>query len=365
MRTVKWNAFLSCLCVFAAALGGLAPSARADVTIDQGASVLIFPKVRADATFDTTIQIANTGNYLVVAHCFYVNASGSQCQETDFTILLTKQQPTVWLASSGRPYGLYGGLTPGKIPPMGTSFIGELKCIETDLSGAPVTGNHLKGEATLTALYDGVDQWTGLQVTAGDVSKYNALGIVGNPAATASNPVTLDGGATYAACPGKQILNFLPTGAPDPVDTSSPQNSENYNELTLVTCHEDFENQKWPTVTVQFLIFNSYEQRFSASTSFSCFLDTELTAIDVPSRNNYFNTSVFGVGVLQTNAAQVEITPVPYSDGTSTAVVGLGERVLRHPVGAGPVSTRAIGNLFTQGDLVANPPDEIRMPTGF
>ncbi|MBP1687397.1 MAG: hypothetical protein H6Q33_3540 [Deltaproteobacteria bacterium] len=358
MRTVKWNAFLSCLCVLAAALGGLAASVRADVTIDKGASVLIFPKVRADGTFETTIQIANTGNSLVVAKCFYVNASGSQCQETDFTILLTKQQPTVWVVGSGRPYGYYGGIQPGAIPPMGNSFIGELKCIETDLTGAPVTGNHLKGETTIEAVRTGVDSKTGLQVTIGDVTKHNALGILGNPAATASNPVTLDGGATYAACPGKQILNFLPTGSSDPL---SPATTRNYNELTLVTCQEDFENQLWPTVVVQFLVFNSYEQRFSASTSVKCFLNTELTAIDVPSRQNYFNTSVFGVGVLQTNEAQVEITPVPYSNGTSTAVAGVGERIL---VQAG-TATRAGINLHTDGDLVAVPPDQIRMPTGF
>lgn len=358
MRTVKWNAFLSCLCILAAAMGGWAASARADVTIDKGASVIVFPKVRADGTFDTIIQVANTGNSLVVAKCFYVNAvkaATGVCQETDFTILLTKQQPTVWLATSGRPYGQYGGIAPGAIPPMGTSFIGELKCIETDLTGAPVTGNHLKGEATLKAVRTGTDASTGLWVTAGDVAKHNALGIVGNPAATASNPLTLDGGATYAACPAKQILNFFPSGSDDLVVPSG----QNFNELTLVTCSEDFENQIWPWVTVQFLIFNSYEQRFSASTSFNCFLNKELTAIDVPSQGNPVNTSVFGVGVLQTDAAQVEITPVPPADNGNPAVIGLGERVLESLVGP---STRAGSNLFTKGDL---PGDQIRMPTGF
>src|SRR5574340_547403 len=127
MRTVKWNAFLSGLCGFAVALGGVAASARADVTVDKGASILVFPKVVADASFDTIIQIANTGNTMVAAHCFYVNNSSGQCQETDFDIFLTKQQPTHWQVSVGRPsltgLGLSendAGLTPGHVPPVGS-----------------------------------------------------------------------------------------------------------------------------------------------------------------------------------------------------------------------------------------------------
>jgi hypothetical protein len=357
MRTVKWNAFLSCLCVLAAALGGLAASARADVTIDKGASVLIFPKVRADGTFDTTIQIANTGNSLVVAKCFYVNASGGKCQETDFTIMLTKQQPTHWVVSTGRLY-TEPGIFLGKVPPMGNSFIGELKCIESDLFGSPVTGNHLKGEATIVALANTAPPLgpRSLPTTEGDVSKYNALGIVGNPAATASNPLLLDGGTTYAACPRKQMLNFFTTGSADPV---VPAGTQNFTELTLVTCSEDFENQLWPFVTVQFLVFNSYEQRFSGSTSFQCFLNTELTVIDVPSTTSYATTSIFGRGVLQTDVAQVEITPVPRGDGTNPAVAGVAERILTQNATA---ATRAATNLHTKGDLAG---DTLRLPTGF
>ena len=47
----------------------------ADVTTEKGASILVFPKVQANSTFDTVIQIANTGNSMLHAHCFYVDAS--------------------------------------------------------------------------------------------------------------------------------------------------------------------------------------------------------------------------------------------------------------------------------------------------
>lgn len=350
---VKWNAFLSCLCGLAVAMGGVAASARADVTIEKGASVLIFPKVRSDANFDTIIQIANTGNSLVVAKCFYVNATGGTCQETDFTIMLSKQQPTHWTVSFGRLFS-DPGIGPGKIPPMGPSFIGELKCIETDLFGSPVTGNHLKGEATIVATTTNTAARPWGSTTAGDVSKYNAIGIVGNPGATATNPLLLDGGTTYAACPAKQILNFFPSGSASVV-AGTPTS---YTELTLVPCTEDLENQLFSNVTVQFLTFNGYEQRFSASTTVRCFLNTELTAIDVPSDGTTANlTSVFSFGVLQTPAAQVEITPV----GTTGSVVGVAERVAIYPANY----SRAATNLHTQGDFVAVPPEKITMPAAF
>ena len=36
------------------------------------------------------------------------------------------------------------------VPATGTDFVGELKCYQTTSDGAPVAGNSLKGEATLT-----------------------------------------------------------------------------------------------------------------------------------------------------------------------------------------------------------------------
>ena len=84
------------------------------VTTEQSASILVFPKVIADGTRDTIIQITNTSNNMRHAHCFYVNGAptipglppGSLnpplCTETDFDIWLTRQQPTHWVVSTGR-----------------------------------------------------------------------------------------------------------------------------------------------------------------------------------------------------------------------------------------------------------------------
>src|SRR5215831_7158406 len=71
MRSVKGKALLlPALLVWAT----LCPPARADVTVEQGASILVFPKIIADGTRDTVVQIANLSNDLVFARCFYVNA---------------------------------------------------------------------------------------------------------------------------------------------------------------------------------------------------------------------------------------------------------------------------------------------------
>ena len=88
-------------------------------------------------------------------------------QEVDFDIFLTKQQPTHWQASLGRlpnpsdqpcdrntgNYDCDGaGLDPGRVPPVASfPFQGELRCIEVDQSGAPISGNHLKGEGTIVS----------------------------------------------------------------------------------------------------------------------------------------------------------------------------------------------------------------------
>jgi len=346
---VKWNAFLSGLCGIALVVGGLAGSACADVTTEKGASVLIFPRVVANGQFDTIIQIANTGNSPVQAQCFYVNGSlrntlsgapcnapsatcAPICQETDFIISLTKQQPTHWLVSTGRRVNLRAGFgtdgagfPPGLVPPV-SDFEGELKCVEISESGSPITGNHLKGEATVTLVNEAAQG-----DAVGDVAKYNAIGILGNPDKQPTNPLLLDG-VNYAACPAKLTLNNFST------------NSATTTELTLVPCSEDFENQVAGQVTVQFLVTNEFEERFSTSTTVSCYLSTELTKID----------SVFSELVLGSPVAQTEITPAANNGG----VIGVSMLRVVHEGAA----ARAAYNLHTQGDLIpAKGPDQIRL----
>jgi len=311
-------------------LGVVAKPAIAAVTTEQSASILVFPKVIADGTRDTIIQITNTSNNMRHAHCFYVNgaltnpdlppsqANPPLCVETDFDIWLTKQQPTHWVVSKGRkdfpgeatcrgsatnsdkncdpsttgnPTATNStpadccdaGADPGFVPPVVDDFVGELKCIETDETGAPVGGNALKGEATLE------------DKASGDVSKYNAIGLKGFDNNNMDGVLCIgDGtcagstsGKEYEGCPQTWILDSPSIGAPDPVveqqgfcEAATSCTSSVTTNLTVVPCTEDLENQVFPPTLLQFQITNEFEQTFSASTTIGCFGSFTLTDVN-------------------------------------------------------------------------------------
>ena len=166
MRMVNRNRGL--LMVGAAALGvcalvNVASANPSDVTTEKGGSIIVFPKVVWDGTRDTIIQIANINNLPAQARCFYIDGGPLNpnlppgptnprlWNETDFSIFLTKQQPTQWVASKGRRVGFDSfktagyGLDPGLIPPVRKGFTGELKCVQVDDSEVPLRSNQLKG----------------------------------------------------------------------------------------------------------------------------------------------------------------------------------------------------------------------------
>ena len=331
------------------------------VTTEQSASILVFPKVIADGSRDTIIQITNTSNNMQHAHCLYVNGAPTTpglppgllnpplCTEIDFDIWLTRQQPTHWVVSTGRLYNpgdssctastkccaLTGGscpgdtdvsgsddadccdagFDPGHVPPVAPDFTGELKCILVDSSGAPYSGNSLKGEATLE------------DIATGDVSKYNAIGIQGNDnqngddvlclgSSTAGNDLCPTG-SEYAGCPVEWRLDHPATGAPDPVVeqqpfcASSPCSGVSTN-LTIVPCTENFETQALTAITLQFLVINEFEQSFTTSTSFACWGSFDLGAPSgspLPGISDWFTASALGSETLQTRIRSAAGTP--------------------------------------------------------
>ncbi len=336
--TWRWGGLVSLLLVVSFGQAG------ADVTTERGGSILIFPKVLFDSTglqtrgpVDTVIQISNTSNSMVFAHCFYVNAAPRdptnppgvfnppQWQEVDFDIWLTKQQPTHWVVGNGRREDPQdpqctrtlrdcsgAGFDPGNVPPVPDPFVGELKCIEVDETGLPVNGNHLKGEATLVS-------------PNGDASKYNALGVLGlnTPTNFNNSDMTLclgggtrpgcPGGAEYDACPQTVILDQFAEHAAEPVSEELGNGpSEVTTELTLVPCTEDFENQVPASVTVQFLVINEFEELFSTSTTITCWGNLTLDNV----------SRIFDVSFLGSRFAQTRMSP---ATGDQPGFVGVAE----------------------------------------
>jgi hypothetical protein len=286
--------------------------------------------------------------------------SGDYCVagwvENDFYITLTVGQPVVWTVSQGLTNADFplisnsgiGGQLNGisSIPPSSEDpMIGELKCVEVGTDWMPVDSNDLKGEATIEILPS--PSGSGI-----DIEGYNAIGIqalkqcsggttlcnvdadcqpdegtcsvtVNNaddtlclgtdPTPTSSCPT----GAEYNGCPNYLILDHFFDDALDgaALPDGDPLGSKVETLLTLVPCSEDFLLQTCVTTTVQYLVYNEFEQRFSTSRPLTCFSELQLSDIDTrlgddPS-NNY--ASIFNVAVEGTLTGQTLIHGVDNS----------------------------------------------------
>ena len=388
--------------LMAAALVGLmASGATADVVTEQSASILVFPKVIADGTRDTIIQITNTSNSMVHAHCFYVNAAPvfpdlppgpgnpPQWQEIDFDIWLTKQQPTHWVVSTGRlvdasdprcsnnPQNFScdgAGFDPGRVPPQVEDFEGELKCIEVDASGAPLAGNHLKGEATVVAVDRCIDNQcqsnTNMSCstdadcpgTTGDVAKYNGLGVIGLETLNDDPVLCLGGeptdecplGAEYNACPDTWILNHAAYGAPDPV---LGEDSSIETAITVIPCEQNYETQIPTSVVIQFEVYDEFESVFSASTTVTCWAELDLEEI-----STVFRHESQPAGPITSTYAVTRMRP---SRGTESGFMVVANERHTWTGGSMPATGTAAVNLHVEGmrpgpDLIVIPSEQLQ-----
>ena len=312
------------------------------------------------AAVDTLVQLTNTSEFLTKVHCFYTNTNshcsnapdtictdadfhtvcplGGVCvpgwQETDFRLTLTKRQPLSWSVEDGLsslPLATMPGQgTPpqfneGNIPAAPEiPFTGELICIEVDVSTElPSDRNDYKGEAT-----------TVKTIRADiDANKYNAIGIKAIEGAQVDPPGVLNIGGPEAeygvidpnvdppfrGCPNVLTLNHFFDGANVVTHDFEVEGTVN-SDLTLVPCQRDYLNQtaNGVDITVQFLVFNEFEQRFSTSTKVNCFKEIRLSDIGSnqpgPAGDAF---SIFNVGVegTITGMSRLRSVPGPNTDG--------------------------------------------------
>ena len=325
MGVPKRNPWLSSFGVLFAVLAVYVGQGRADVTSDTPGSIVIYPKVIADGTRDTLIQLTNTSNVGTSVHCFYLDGTSvPPCQHDDFFLDLTPQQPVFWRASTGRrpddttQPGLFLGLVPPRI-----NFQGELKCVQVDASGVPIGGNAFKGEALLETLGNG------------QISEYNAIAIqnITNPAPTLTcsnipgkvctsaqdcqdpnNPAIVGTCAIvlkldntmYNACPSELLVTHYAQGATD-LATAATVNSE----ITLVPCTEDIENNSptaplAPPVIANVTPFNELELLTgSRQVAVSCWANLSLSDVAFggdgqlgPGHGGVYDSSVDGTFVM-------------------------------------------------------------------
>jgi len=400
MRQVRWASWT--MAVAAVLLAGAPHAAKADVTSDKAAAIVVWPIVNVAGPFgdDTLIQLSNTGTTPVEAHCFYLNANshcsntgevcsiGAQCcggggcgfclpawQETDFRIFLTPRQPIAWLASMGYT-SCTQSQTPGEdrciaidgtsrkgvpgpdglptsnagtriLPVPETPFIGELKCIVVDRSsGDPIkdpSANVLKGEAIIETATNKLD-----------VGKYNAIGIRALQAPNIGprpNVLTLSNDVgEYEGCPNVLVLNHFFDNAWDP---ALDNGTSIFTWPVFVPCTEDFLQQQPGTSIAQYLVFNEFEQRFSTSNTIQCFRASGLSFIDTTQPQN----SIFNVGISGTLVGQTRVSPI----GSGLLAVALEF----HGQGPDGTTVRRVGqqadaNVHYQGQRAT--PDVITLP---
>jgi hypothetical protein len=378
MGQVRWAGWTMAIATALVISGG--QGARADVASDRAAAIVVYPKIVVDSAsgVDTVIRLTNTNTSSPIdVHCFYVDANshctddgdictnsadcglGGTCVpgwvETDFNIVLTAGQPIEWEATDGLanrnlplPYGvcsanqfIHCGTGPvgdaicaqfgagvctmsnagTHVPPVAEDpFKGELKCIAVDDTGVPIARNDLKGEANIETSTD-ADL---------DVASYNAIGIQATAAAgtqITDNPLVLGPGSDgdYNGCPNVLILDNFFDLANDPI-SGAPITTD----LTLVPCSEDFLRQIGGSATVQYLVYNEFEQRLSTSRLVNCFQEIQLCNIDT----TQCPRSIFAVGLQGTLTGQTRINPV--INPTSQLPSGLlGVAIERHGVDAG------------------------------
>jgi hypothetical protein len=216
-------------------------------------------------------------------------------------------------------------------------FVGELKCLAVDANNSPVERNDLKAEVEIIRSGPGFV----------DVEGYNAIGIPAIKGTNNHDNVLVLGGAAaeYSGCPNILILDHFFDGAQDPVSHQTVT-----TDLTMVPCSEDFSTQSPITTTVQFLIFNEFEQRISTSRPVTCFREFHLFEID---RSN-LDLSVFSAAVQGTLTGQTRIRGVADADQThGHALLGIAEE-FRNGGGTAAVNLHYDGSR-PQSDIIYLP----------
>jgi len=283
--------WLTALCVSA-----LVRPVPAEVTTDRGASILIFPRVVADGSTDTVIQLANRSDNRIAAFCAYVNGAAASWQSLGFTVDLYPQRPLYWTVARGRSETL--GEESVDVPAAPAEFRGELLCVQVDASGAPFGGNELSGQATLTEL------------STGDSSAYAAAGLQGSGFNDGDRFLCIGDETTdtcfigeYDPCPAEWVLNVPADGA---TDAQLGAGSQVSSRLAVVPCSQNLRDAEPGAVDIDLAVFNELAQRFTGQASVSCWADLSLADV---------GGQIFTRGMLGTDHAEARLTPAGEAGG--------------------------------------------------
>jgi len=272
----------------------VAEQAGAQVTTDRGASILIFPKVVADASSDTALQIINLSDNNVNAQCAYVDGTSGGWQSSGFNLALESRHSVYWTAARGRSE------PPLDVPAAPPAFRGELLCVQVDGTGAPFGGNELAGQATVS------------QLASGDIAAYTAFGLRGSGLNDGDDFLCIGdapsdncflGVGEYDGCPDEWILSVAAEG------TSEAQlspGSRLSSRMTVVPCSQDLRVGTPSAINVEVTVFNELGQQFTGGVSVTCWADLSLADV---------GGQIFERDVLGTDYAEARLRPADGSGG--------------------------------------------------
>ena len=276
----------------------LAPSVGAQVTTDRGASILIFPKVIADASADTTLQVTNLSDNNVNVQCAYVDGTSDSWQSTSFALALESQRPVHWTAARGRTAG--PGEPPLDIPAAPASFRGELLCVQVDGTGAPFGGNELAGQATISQLASaGVSAYTAFGLRGSGLNDGDEFLCIGD----APSDNCFLGVGEYEGCPDEWILSVPAEGTNE---AQLSPGSRLSSRMTVVPCSQNLRDGAPSLVTIEITVFNELGQQFSGGVSVSCWADLSLSEV---------GGQIFDRDMLGTDYAEARLRPADGSGG--------------------------------------------------
>ena len=307
-------------------------AAPAQVTSERGASILVFPKVVADASGDTVIQLANLSDNSVEAFCAYVSSASGTWQSLGFSVALGPDRPTHWSAAGGRTPP--AGKDTTDVPAAPAPFHGELLCVQVGVDGSPLGGDGLGGAATLVDL------------SGGAVATYAATGLRGggyfndgddNLCIGGAPSDTCIVGAEYDGCPAEWILDLPADGSSD---AQLGQGSQVSTRLTAVPCSQDLRDATPTSLTLHVTVFNALAQQFTGSIAVDCWTDLALSDV---------GGQIFTSAVLGTDYAEARFRPAAGSGGFMLVA-----QTTRSTGGAAPIASLAAVDLHHTGSADAS-----------
>ncbi|MEO8603121.1 MAG: hypothetical protein ABI629_11150 [bacterium] len=332
MRRVSFTALPVLACLLQ-----LAGAAAAQSTSERGASILIFPKVIADGSADTVLQLTNVFGSRVSVFCSYVDG-GAGWANASFSLTLEPQQPLSWVASHGRDAS--SEATRDAVPAAPAGLRGELLCVEVDIGGAPSGDDRLVGHATVVTLPDG------------DVAGYAAVGLRGAGFNDGDEVLCIGGersdscftGAEYDACPALWFVSHPTDGAPD---AQLGDGATLATRLAIAPCSQNVRDAQPAALRIVFSVTNAFEQRFTTSADVTCWADLGLADV--------------GDGAFTQNVLGSDYATTTLGSDTDQGGFALVAEVERHAA-AGPVVSRAAVNPHHAG--VNQTSDFIILPMG-